>query len=85
MIEFEFSTTECYLLVFTDLNIKIYRVSDDLLIATVATTWPTASIRSLKFAQTSNLMVISNIDHPPRTLSRDLTDETIWNCTRSKK
>lgn len=76
--DFEFSETKIFLLLFTADTIKIYL--DDALVATVVTPYPDSAINALKFAQTTNRLVIAHPDFKPRFLSRGADDMT-WNLS----
>lgn len=72
LIPFIFSTDQKYVLLFTNNQIKIYR--DDALVDTVVTTYATADLFDLDFAQTADTMLIVHEDYAPRKLVRGATD-----------
>jgi hypothetical protein len=79
---FELSADVHYLLLFTPLKLEIFR--DDVLVNTTVTPYTGAmlSSRSLKFAQTENLLVITEPSDAPYELQNDGTDAT-WTFTQA--
>jgi len=73
--DFEFSEEQIFLLVFTDIKVEIFL--NDILQATVVTPYSGAIVKELKFAQTTNLLVIAHPDFEPRQLRRGATP-TAW-------
>lgn len=77
-VEFEFEEDISYLFIFDNLRLKIYR--DDLLVANLVTTYTAAEVKDLKFAQTTNLMLIAHRDHQPAQISRGASDAS-WSLS----
>lgn len=69
-----------YVLVFTNLQLKIYKKSTNTLVATLETIWAGADVADLKVTQTFNQMIIVHPSYQPYELSRDEDDAT-WNLT----
>lgn len=74
--QFQFDEQTNYLLIFTDALLRIY--INDLLLVTVVSPYDGTEVQSIKFAQTTNSLVITHPDFQPRELFRDATDQTIW-------
>ena len=72
LVAFEFNTDQVYLLVFSDLQIEVYR--DDALVDTVTTPYVLADLFELDFAQTADTMIIVHEDYQPRALTRGSSD-----------
>jgi len=75
--EFIFSEDITYLLIFTNLQIAVWR--DDVFQVNIASPWPAALLPDLelKWSQTQNLMTIAHPDYEPRELSRGASD-ILW-------
>jgi hypothetical protein len=76
--DFEFSEEVAYLLLFTSATLRIYLNGE--LKATLVTPYPDSVINSLKFAQTTNRLVITHPDFIPHFLSRG-GDDVTWNLS----
>ena len=72
LIPFIFNTDQKYVLLFTDLQIKVYR--DDVLVSTVSSPYEVAELFDIDFAQTADTMLLVHEDHAPRKLVRGTTD-----------
>lgn len=75
--EFIFSEDITYLLIFTNLQIAVYR--DDVFKVNIVSPWPAALLPNLelKWSQTENSMIITHPDYAPRELSRGASD-ILW-------
>ncbi len=82
LVNFEFSTSQAYILEFGDLYVRVYK--DRGVIETgspsapveVATTYTEAELFELTFIQSADVLYIAHKDHVPATLSR--TSHTAW-------
>jgi len=83
LIAFEFNTDQKYLLLFTNNKIEIYRTDTDLLVDTVTSTYATADIFDIDFAQTADTMILVHEDYAPRILERGATDSAFTLSTIS--
>lgn len=82
LVEFEFSTTQKYLLVFTAGQFKVFK--DDVLQVTV-TASPISSltlsqIETMDFTQSANKLYLFHKDFKPIEITR--TDHTVWTATQ---
>lgn len=73
--KFKFASTQEYALVFTDLQVKIYR--DKVLKATIVTPYTAAQLKELRWAQSGDYLIIVHPNHAPRELYRNGSD-TAW-------
>lgn len=69
---FAFSTSQQYLLVFTDLGLKIYR--NNAPVAAMPTIYTAADLQTLRFTQSTDTLIICNQNYPPYALKREGTD-----------
>lgn len=74
-ISFEFSTTQTYKLIFSDLKISVYLGKT--LQATITTPWYSADLAKLTFTQSLDTMLIFHEDYPVQKLVRGAS-HTIW-------
>lgn len=72
IIPFIFNVDQKYVLLFTDLQLKIYR--DDALVDTLVTPYETADLFQIDFAQSADTMILVHGMHAPKTLVRGATD-----------
>lgn len=72
---FAFNTEQTYLLVFTDLNVAIYR--DGVKQADVTTPWTLADLPELRWTQSADTMILVHEDYQPRKLVR-AGSHTAW-------
>lgn len=72
ILPFVFNTDQYYILVFTDLQVKVYR--NDALVDTVTTPYVTADLFDIDFAQSADTMILVHEDYAPRKLVRGATD-----------
>lgn len=72
ILPFVFNTDQYYILVFTNLQVKVYR--NDALVDTVATPYVTADLFDIDFAQSADTMILVHEDYAPRKLVRGATD-----------
>lgn len=70
---FEFNTEESYLLLFTDLALRIYRAGAR--VALVAAPWREADLAQLNWTQTADTLLVVHPDHAPRTVTRRADDD----------
>lgn len=75
--EFIFSEDITYLLIFTNLQIAVYR--DDVFKVNIVSPWPASVLSNLelKWSQTENSMTITHPDYAPRELARGASD-ILW-------
>jgi len=71
LASFAFNVEQTYLLVFTDLNVEIFR--DGASQANVTTPWTLAQLPSLRYTQSADTMILVHEDHAPRQLVRGAT------------
>jgi len=75
---FSFNTEQNYLLVFTALNMQVYK--DGVLQATVTTPYPsTTVIREVDYIQSADSIIITHPNYEPRFIQR--TSDTAWTIT----
>ena len=72
---FAFNVEQTYLMVFTNLNVAIYK--DGVKQADVTTPWTTAQLFELQWTQSADTMIIVHGDHQPRKLVRG-SSHTSW-------
>lgn len=68
LASFEFNTTQTYLIVFTDVKIRIYQ--DGVLLTFLDAPWLEAELGDLKITQSADTMIICHEDHAPQKLFR---------------
>lgn len=78
VVPFVFSVTQNYLLVFRNNAIDVYR--DDVFQVTVVTTYTTAELMDIRFAQSADTMILVHEDHPPALFQRNGSD-ILWLLT----
>lgn len=80
---FEFSTTQAYILEFGNLYMRVYKDEAQVLnLGTpyeLTTTYLTADLFALKFAQSADTMYVAHPSYPPRKITR--TGHTAWTIT----
>jgi len=74
LIPLVMSSTQRYILAFTNNSIAVYRADTDTLVDTIVTTYTTAELFELDFAQSGDDMLIVHEDHIPAIISRGATD-----------
>ena len=83
LISFEFNVEQTYVLEFGNNYFRIMRdggvVSSGGSPVEVTTTYTTAQLGGLKFAQSADVMYVVHPDHPPRKITR--TSHTAWTLT----
>ena len=83
LISFEFNVEQTYVLEFGNNYFRIMRdggvVSSGGSPVEVTTTYTTAQLDGLKFAQSADVMYVVHPDHPPRKITR--TSHTAWTLT----
>lgn len=77
LVPFEFNTEQVYLLVFTNLNVRIY--ADDVLVGEIGTPWSAGQLSKLTWTQSADTLLLVHPDVPPRQLTR--TGATAWSLT----
>ena len=68
------SSTQRYILAFSNNQLKVFRADTDALVDTVTTTYTTAQLFELDFAQSGDDMLIVHEDHVPRIIARGASD-----------
>ena len=68
------STSQRYIFAFSNNELKVFRADTDTLVDTVVTTYTTAQLFELDFAQSGDDVLIVHEDHVPRIISRGATD-----------
>ena len=68
------SNTQRYILAFSNNQLKVFRADTDALVDTVVTTYTTAQLFELDFAQSGDDMLLVHEDHIPRIVARGATD-----------
>ena len=76
------SNTQRYILAFSNNQLKVFRADTNLLIDTITTSYTTAQLFELDFAQSGDDMLIVHEDHVPRIISRDAPTATINNTAQ---
>ncbi len=85
LIPFQFNVTQAYVLEFGNNYFRIYKDGGQVTSGSpaaaveVTTTYTTAQIPDLKFAQSADVMYVVHPDHPVRKISR--TSHTAWTLT----
>jgi len=83
LIPFEFSTTQTYILEFSDQKIRFYRDNGQILSSgspyEITSPYLETELFDIKFAQSADIMYITHPSHKTRTLSR--TGHTSWSLT----
>jgi|TARA_R110000744_G_scaffold129429_3_gene236847 hypothetical protein len=83
LISFEFNVEQTYVLEFGNNYFRIMRdggvVASGGSAVEVTTTYTTAQLTGLKFAQSADVMYVVHPDHPPRKITR--TSHTAWTLT----
>ncbi len=74
LINFEFNTEQTYLLVFTALKIEVYK--EDVLVATITTTYTTDQIKKLSWTQSADTLVLCHPEVEPQLVTR--TSDVSW-------
>ncbi|MBL6934022.1 MAG: hypothetical protein ISR48_01280 [Alphaproteobacteria bacterium] len=74
LVAFEFNTEQVYLLVFSDLQMDVYR--DGVKVATIATPWTEAQIPLIYWTQSADTLLVLHPDVSPRKITR--TSDTAW-------
>lgn len=77
LIDFEFNTTQVYLLALSDNLIDIFR--DGLKVTSIASPWSGDQINQLTWTQSADTLLITHPDIPPKKISR--TSDTSWTIT----
>lgn len=78
LVRFAFNVSQAYILVFTENNIAIYQ--DDSKVQDVTTTYTTAQVQEMGYAQSADTMIITHEDHIPRKLIRD-SGTGVWSIS----
>ncbi len=68
------SNTQRYILAFSNNQLKVFRADTDTLVDTVTTTYTTAQLFEMDFAQSGDDLLIVHEDHIPRIVARGATD-----------
>ena len=85
LVLFQFNTEQAYILEFFNNGFRIYKDGGQVTSGSpaaaveVTTTYTTAQLDALKFAQSADIMYVVHPDHPPRKISR--TSHTAWTIT----
>ena len=66
---FEFNTEQVYLLVFTDLQVEVYR--DGTSIQTITTPWTESQVAQINWTQTADTLLVVHPEVEPRKITRD--------------
>lgn len=74
-ISFQFSTTQTYKMIFSDLRVSIYLAKT--LVATVVTPWAHTDLAKLTFTQSLDTMLLFHEDYPTQKLVRGAT-HALW-------
>ena len=74
LVDLDLGPGFAYLLVFSDLQVEIYR--DGVLRATVATPWPEGQLAQIAWAQLGDSLLITHPDVPPQQLKCE--GDTVW-------
>lgn len=74
LVAFTFSTTQTYLLVFTDYQMDVYAA--DLHKATKTTPWSLAQLSGITWTQSADTLIVTHPDVAPYTITR--TSDTAW-------
>ncbi|MAL73592.1 MAG: hypothetical protein CMM62_01295, partial [Rhodospirillaceae bacterium] len=77
LIPFEFNTEQVYLLVFTDLQVKVY--ANDILIVTLEAPWTADQLSHLAWTQSADTLLLVHPDVPPKRLTRKGAE--LWSIT----
>jgi hypothetical protein len=77
LIPFEFNTEQVYLLVFTDLQVKVY--ANDTLIVTLDAPWTADQLSHLAWTQSADTLLLVHPDVPPKRLTRKGAE--LWSIT----
>ena len=82
LVRFQFSVTQAYVLEFGNNYFRVYKDGAQITSGSpaaaveVATSYTTAQLRDLKFAQSADVMYVVHNSHPVRKISR--TSDTAW-------
>ena len=68
------SNTQRYILAFSNNQLKVFRADTDALVDTVTTTYTTAQLFEMDFAQSGDDLLIVHEDHIPRIVARGASD-----------
>lgn len=82
IVRFEFSTSQAYIIEFGNNYCRFIKDRAQIVSGTpveLATTYTTAELFDLKFAQSADILYVVHPDHPPRKISR--TSDTAWSIT----
>lgn len=77
LVAFEFNAEQVYLLVFTDLNIDVYK--DGAKVADFAAPWTEAEIADISWTQSADTLLVVHPDVAPKKITR--TSDTTWTVT----
>ena len=80
--EFVFSSTQAYIIEFGNLYARFIKDRAQIDTGTpveLATTYATADLFDLRFAQSADILYITNTSYPPRKMTR--TSDTTWSIT----
>lgn len=77
LIPFEFNTEQVYLLVFTDLQVKVY--ANDILVVTLEAPWTADQLSHLAWTQSADTLLLVHPDVPPKRLTRKGAE--LWSIT----
>jgi hypothetical protein len=82
IVRFEFSTSQAYIIEFGNLYCRFIKDNAQIVSGTpveLVTTYLTADLFQLKFAQSADVLYVTHPDYPPRKISR--TSDTAWSIT----
>ena len=85
LVPFQFNVTQAYILEFFNNGFRIFKDGGSVTSGSpasaveVTTTYTTAQLDALKFAQSADVMYVVHPDHPVRKISR--TSHTAWTIT----
>lgn len=74
LAEFAFSTTQTYLIVFSNLKFSVFK--DGVWQVNVVSPWPTAALSDLSWTQSADTMIVCHKDYAPQKITR--TGHTSW-------
>lgn len=84
VLRFEFSTTQAYIIEFGNLYCRFYKDHGNIesspgVPAEIVTTYATADLATLKFAQSADTLYVAHQGYPPRKITR--TSHTAWSIS----
>lgn len=83
VVEFEFSTTQAYIIEFGDQYLRFYRDQGQIVSGgspyEISTSYLESELFDLRFTQSADVLYITHPNHTPKTLTR--TDHTAWTLT----